>query len=197
MALRLPRLPKGVRIVDANGFVTDQFRLWWQRTCEAIEAEFGAIEAAEAAQAAADTAIAAAATAETAASDAQTSADSAADIAALTNSGVTGATLTGSDAGANATITISGHTRVYGNATSVSVTGGSVTGLAYSTLYYVYYDQASRAGGAVTYVATTSQTTAAQTGDRHLVGQCLTPAAAAPNTDGDYVAVAGIGNMYF
>jgi hypothetical protein len=38
--------------------------------------------------------------------------------------------LTASDAGTDATITIASHTRLYGDATSLSVTGGSITGLA-------------------------------------------------------------------
>jgi hypothetical protein len=110
--------------------------------------------------------------------------------AALTGSGVTGATITATDAGASATIAITAHTRVYG------VNAGSVTGQPYATLIYVYYDQASRAGGAVTFRATTSQSIGAQTGSRHLVGQVLTPAAAAAPTLGDYVGAPGFGGIY-
>lgn len=137
----------------------------------AIQEALGDVEAATvAAQDAADLAIAAAASADQAADDS-------AAATALQNSWVSGLTITATDAGADVTITISAHTRNYADGTSVAVTGGSLTGRAYSTLYYVYYDQASRAGGAVTYASTTSSTTAAQTGDRHTVGQVTTPAA--------------------
>ncbi len=221
-AFRLPRLPGNVRLVDKAGAALMVFIRWWQSVMEKIEAQEAsqddliqaladAVAAIADAQAAADAANAAAAAADAAASDAQTAADDAAaaaiaaDAAAaqaaadqsLASSGVTGATLTATDAGSNATVTISSHTRLYGDGTSVSVTGGSVTALAYSTLYFVYYDQASRAGGSVTYAATTSQTTAAQTGDRHLVGQVTTPAALGVDIGGFYVGVAGIGGIYF
>jgi hypothetical protein len=93
-------------------------------------------------------------------------------------------------------VTISAHTRVYGDGTSVAVNAGSVLAQPYSTLVYIYYDDAARTGGTVTYLATTSQATAAQTGDRHLVGQVMTPAAAAPPTDGDYVGAPGFGGIY-
>lgn len=203
MTLRLPRLMRGAQIVDPQtGRASDEFRLWWQRLAEQIEVEVGALTAAQAAQAAAVvaqaaavTAQSAATTAQTAADDAQTSADGANSVASLTNSGVTGCTITGADAGANVTVTISAHTRKYGDGTSVAVNGGTVTALAYTTTYFIYYDQASRLGGAVTYAATTSEATAAQTGDRHLVGMVVTPAAAAPNTDGDYVRVPGVGGI--
>ena len=206
---RLARLQRAVPIVDKNGLPTIEFQRWWQNFATQIEAELGALEAAQAAAASAAVAQTAAATAQTAASTAQTSANTANtaatnaqtsattanSVASLTNSGVAGCTITGADAGTNVTVTISAHTRVYGSGTSVAVNGGTVTALAYSTTYFIYYDQASRAGGAVTYAATTSEATAAQTGDRHLVGMVVTPAAAAPNTDGDYVRVPGVGGI--
>jgi len=114
---------------------------------------------------------------------------------ALTNSGVTGITISAVDAGSNCTISISNHTRVYGDGVSVSVTGGSITGLAYSTLYYVYYDQASRAGGTVTYVATVVKASAAQVNDRHLVGSVTTPAALGSAVTGKYVDLSGLGSL--
>ena len=126
----------------------------------------------------------------------ETATETATAVAALTNSGTTGLTITATDAGSNATITMSAHTRIYGDGTTKTVNGGAVTGLSYSTLYYIYYDDADRLGGAVTYQATTSQTTAAQTGSRHFVGQVTTPAAAGAPSDGDYVGAPGLGNLY-
>lgn len=196
---RLPRLNRGFSIADKAGSVSELFRRWWQSVVEKIETQEAAQDsmlsqiatilglttaldaAVTAAQDAADTATAAAAGANS--------------VASLTNSGVTGLTLSASDAGANATITISGHTRVYGDGTAVSVTGGTVTGQPYSTTVFIYYDQPSRLGGAVTFLATTSDTTAAQTGDRHLVGRVTTPAAAGAPNSGDGVQPPGIGNI--
>lgn len=199
MALKLPRLQVRTALVNPDGTPTRAFHQWWDKSAKAIEDAVAqlqdAIDAIVAAQDAADAANAAAAAADAAAAAAQDAADDAATASALGNSGVTGVTITGTDAGSNVTVSISAHTRVYGDGTSVSVNSGSVTALAYSTFYYIYYDQASRAGGAVTYQATTSQSTAAQTGDRHLVGSVTTPAAAAPPTDGGYVAPPGVGGI--
>jgi hypothetical protein len=64
----------------------------------------------------------------------------------------------------------------------VAVSGGTLTARAYSTDYFIYYDDPTRAGGAVTYQSTTSEATAAQIGDRHTVGEILTPAALAAAT---------------
>lgn len=202
MALVLPKLPRGVRLIDGNGAATAQFQQWWQAFAKAIEAQFGAVDAAIAAQDAADAANAAAAsataaatTAQTAATAAQTTADTVTADQNLINSYVTGLTLGATDAGASASISISAHTRVYGDGSSVSVNAGSFTGLAYSTTYYVYYDDITRAGGAVTYAQTTTAETAAQTGNRHLVGSVLTPAAAAGPTSGGGVLPPGIGDL--
>lgn len=194
MTLKLPRLSSNIPIFDrATGLPTLAFVRFWDEVATRIETETGALAAAEAANAAAlaadaaaASANAAAAVADAAASSAQTTADTVTAQASLNNSFATGMTLTATDAGANATITISGHTRYYGDGSNVSVTGSSVTGLSYSTKYYVYYDQASRAGGAVTYAATSTNATAFPTAgnpDRHYVGAVTTPAAAAgPNT---------------
>lgn len=202
MALRLPRLPRNVRLIDGNGFPTAAFQQWWQAFAVGIEGELGALEAADAATAAAVAANAAASAANAAAVSAngaavvaQGAADDAANANAIANSGVTGATITATDVGPDVTVSITAHTRVYGDNVSVSVNAGSVTALAYSTTYFIYYDQASRAGGAVTYQVTTVEANAAQLGDRHLVGRVLTPAALAGPETGDYVGLAGIGSL--
>lgn len=158
-----------------------------------IEAETGSLEAAAAAQAAATAANAAAATAQAAATTANSAATAAATATAadarflsISNSTTTGLTMTATDAGASASIAVSNHTRNYANGTSVAVTGtgGSpLTGLAYSTQYFLFYDQLSLAGGAVTYQTSltgpTAQTTAAggSAPNRHFVGSVVTPAA--------------------
>jgi len=198
MAIKLPRMQRLFPIVEQGGTPHPAFHQNWDTAMQTIEEALNSVIAAQAAADAANAAAAvadAAAAADAAAVAAQGAADDAAANSALANSGVTGATITAADAGADTSITISGHTRVYGDGTSVAVTGATLTGRAYSTFYYVYYDQPSRAGGAVTYQTTTSETTAAQTGDRHLVGSVTTPAAAAPDTDGNYVGAPGVGGI--
>lgn len=189
LTFRMDRLDRDVSIVDGQGNPTHQFQQKWQDTVQALVDSItllaDAVTAVEDAQTAADAANAAAAAADAAAVAAQAAADDVMADSALANSYVTGLTLTATDAGASATITISAHTRVYGDGTIVAVSGGSVTGLAYSTDYRVYYDDAARTGGAVTYAATTSVTTAAQLGDRHSVGAVTTPAAAAGPNNGN------------
>jgi hypothetical protein len=51
-------------------------------------------------------------------------------------------------------ITISNHTRRY-NDKDVAVTGATISGLTAQTSYWLYYTDADRAGGVVTYTATT------------------------------------------
>lgn len=193
--IRLDRLLKFENITNPDGSPSQDYQTKWQRVMENIEASVNAVidaqNAADAATAAAATANAAAGAANTAATTAagaaataNTAATAASSASALATSGTSGLTITATDIGASVTITISAHTRVYGDGTSVAVTGGTVTGLAYSTVYYIYYDQPSRAGGAVTYLSTTTQATAAQTADRHSLGAVTTPAAAAPPATG-------------
>lgn len=179
------RLSPGLRIVDANGAATKDFSLYDQRRCEAIESQLSALQSAvdaiTAAQAAATAAQAAADTANTAAAAANDAAVAVTAQATLGDSYATGLTIGATDAGSNATISISAHNRVYpqpdGSNVTVAVNSGTFTGKAYSTSFWIYYDDPTRAGGAVTYQATTTQSTAAQTGARHFVGAVTTPAA--------------------
>lgn len=180
-----------------------RFQFLWQRFCEKIEEAFDELAervtdiedllaATNAAQAAADAANAAAAAA-------QDTADNIEAAAELGDSYVSGITITATDAGANATVTISAHTRHYpqpdGTTVDVAVNGGSVTALAYSTTFFIFYDDAGRAGGAVTYQATSSESTAAQIGARHTVGAITTPAAAGADTGGAYTRPPGPGQI--
>lgn len=187
--VRLPRLPIGW---DKQ---PQLFERYWDEAMTGIEYNFDQILAIPGLQDAIDSANAAAAAAQTAADNAQSVADEGAAANKITNSYVSGLTLGATDAGTSTTITISSHTRIYGDATSVSVTGGSLTGLAYDTFYYIYYDQSSFAGGAVTYIATTSSTIAAQTGNRHVVGGVSTPLSGDPPEVGDPVRPPGSGTL--
>jgi hypothetical protein len=188
MALKLPRLSAGGAIVDGQGRPTAAFLSWWAQFADRIETEVGALAAAQAAQDAAAAANSAAAAANAAAGAAQGVADGLAALAALQASFVSaGTTLTGSDDGTSARASVSAHTRLYGDGSTVAVAGGSVGGLGFSANAYLYYDQASRAGGAVAYAATSdfaaAQPTATQP-DRHYVGVVTLPADGGADTAG-------------
>lgn len=184
MALKLPPLNAQVPIVDGQGRPTSQFMQFWQRFSGAIETEVGALQAAQLAEAAAATANAAAASANAAAAAAQTAADTTAEAAALANSFTSGLTISATDAGASATITISAHTRNYGDGATAAISGGSLTGLAYSTKYWIYYDAAIGTTGSVTYIASTSIQGNGTAPNRHFVGAVETPAALGGPVDG-------------
>lgn len=107
---------------------------------------------------------------------------------ALSASFPSGLTISAVDVGGgtSSTINISAHSRTYATTppTTVAVNAGSITMLAPNTRYFIYYDQASRLGGAVAYVETTTQADVAQVGDRHSVGVITTPVASGGPTAG-------------
>jgi hypothetical protein len=108
------------------------------------------------------------------------------NTALISLSYVVGLAVTGHDAGSDASITIPTHDRIYSDK-SVSVTGDTITGLAFATTYYIYYDDASRVGGAVTFETTTVQTDSVASttnDDRHFVATITTPADGAGDTIG-------------
>lgn len=85
--------------------------------------------------------------------------------------------LSAADVGATATITVAAHNVQFGSVVGlVSYNTGSITGLAFSTLYYVYADDPNYAGGAVTYLATTNANTATANDGRYYLGKVTTPA---------------------
>lgn len=192
MALRLPRFDRSIPIVNDNKTPTLPFHQWWDRCLKKIEEAINGIQAA---LLAAGIALDAAEVAQAAADAANAAAESVGEVSKLSGSGVTGMTFTASDVGSNVTVTVSAHTRAYSDGTSVAVNGGSIAALAYSTTYYVYYNDPTFAGGAVTYLSTTVQTDAIQTGDRHLVGQVTTPAAGQPDKPGLQPQPPGFGNL--
>jgi len=102
--------------------------------------------------------------------------------------------LTATDAGSSATVNIASFTQRTSSKGDVSVNSGSVTALSYSTLYFLYYDDPTLAGGAVTYAATTTKTTAINGAGRFFVGSITTPAATAPDTAGNNDG--GVGAQY-
>lgn len=93
--------------------------------------------------------------------------------------------VTAEDAGSDATVEIAAHSVQFGFG-SLPYGAGSITGLDYSTLYYIYADDPSYAGGAVTYLATTNANLVTAGNGRYYVGKVTTPAAAAPPTGGGW-----------
>lgn len=78
---------------------------------------------------------------------------------------------------ATADIAVSAHT-LHTDFGNIAYNSGTVLGLTLNTSYYVYTDDPNYAGGAVTYVATTSRPNVAANTGRYLVGVITTPAAA-------------------
>jgi hypothetical protein len=177
----LPRLPQ-----TAPSHA--ELQVWWQQVVEAIEAEFGSLSVATAAATAAANAATAAATAQTAATDA------ARELARLNSYPDPTNVLTAADVGADATITIAAHNRIYPVQGSIdvpdlAVAGGTITGRAFSTQYSVYYDDTTLADTTPTYqaVLTASAHATSQPGaaaGRHFVGVITTPADGAGGTGG-------------
>lgn len=179
-----------ISIVDEKGRMSMQFQIFLQNLIKQLKGKFGELDAALLEQALIDVAEAtvvaqgAADAANGAAATAQGAAETAAATQALASSGTTDLTLTAADVGANVTITISSHNRVYGDGTTVAVNGASLTGRAYNTTYYIYYSDPARTGGTVTYQTSTDPNDAIQTGNIHSVGEVLTPIAADPPQNG-------------
>ena len=157
MAFALPRLP-------VSGASAAEMQIWWQQVVEAIEAQ-------ENSQ---NTLIA-----DLAATQADLT-NAIRDIARLSSYTAPTNVLTAADVGTDCTVTIAAHTRIYPGSfvADLAVGGGSVTGLSFSTAYYIYYDDTTLAVTAPAYQATTNAATA-QVGaadGRHFVGVVTTPA---------------------
>jgi hypothetical protein len=93
--------------------------------------------------------------------------------------------LSATDAGSSATITVASFTMNVAGVGAVSVNGGSLTGLSYGTVYYIYYADPAIAGGSVTFQATTTKSSAISSGVDFFVGSILTPVSGGANTIGN------------
>lgn len=177
-SVKLDRLMRANSIVDGQGLPTMQFQALWQRFAETIEQAFAddqsQIDALDVIVAQLQALINAQAA--TSAQVATVQSD-----LALVNSktnpvdGLLSATSAG-------VINISAHTREYADGTSVAVNSGSISGFSEGQFVRVYYDDAARAGGAVSYQGTTEEIT--QTGARHVIGGVTIPAAGQPPVEG-------------
>lgn len=76
--------------------------------------------------------------------------------------------------GGHTTINIAAHSVQFGFGT-VAYNSGSITGLSYVTVYYVYVDDPEYAGGAVTYLATTNANLVTAGNGRYYIGKVTTP----------------------
>lgn len=181
--VRLPRLP-------VNWKEQPQlFERYWDEAMTQLETTLNAIleipelqTAIQQAKAAADNANAAAATAQDAADSAQGAADATAADTSLVNSYVANFTAPVLSATSLGVVTIANHERVYGDSTlnpTVPVTGGSLpTSAATGDAVRIFYDDASRSGGAVTYQFSIDPAPPpVQSGNRHSVGVVTIPAA--------------------
>lgn len=177
----LPNLDSRQPIVDGAGLPTLPFHIWWQEFVKSQNSVNTELLAQLALLTGVDSSV--------------SSILAAAEEGIIVTSGTLACSITATDLGANARISVSAHTRVYGNGDSVVVSGGTISGLAYNTEYFIYYDQGSREGGEVPYLATTTKSVATQVNGRHLVGKVTTPTAAAPDTTGVAIEPPGFSNL--
>lgn len=174
MTHAIPKLRRDVKITE-NGFPSFSYHRWWDELARNLDGTLDDIEEAVTQLQMAFEAIE----------------DSLKETARISSYPAPTVVLTAADVGADATITIADHTRVYPlkgplQIEDVDVIGGTITGLAFSTTYYVYYDDETLTDTTPTYVATTSLQDA-QVGaasGRHFVGRITTPADGAGNTTG-------------
>lgn len=173
--IRLDRLMRGDQIQGSDG-VSQRFQRLWQETVEKIERAFEYVNSVNVTQQATLDALTAA---QALAASAKQQAEATDSNLALVNSKTTpiDGLLTATSDGV---ITISAHTRDYADGTSVSVNAGSVTNT--GPFVRVYYMDAARVGGAVTYLATTDEIT--QTGNVHVIGGVTIPAIGDPPSSG-------------
>lgn len=104
----------------------------------------------------------------------------------IANSYPIGISIISADDSGSAAITTSDHTRVYQDG-NVAIEGATLTGMMNSTVYYLFYDDADRLGGAVAIQTTTvfaDAFTSAEHPARHYVGAVTTAATGGDNTGG-------------
>jgi hypothetical protein len=168
MTLRIPRLSSAIQMVDKEGRPSKDFLTSYHNALASLA---GAINGVLEAQATADA--------------------SASENARINSYTAPTNVLSAADVGSDATITIAAHTRVYPVQGSIdipdlAVAGGTITGLGFTTDYYVYYDDTTLADTTPTYQATIDSAEAQVGGaaGRHFVGYIATPANGGGGTSG-------------
>lgn len=189
--IKLPRLPVGYEKVPGL------FPRYWDQAMTNIEKAVNEVLAIPEIKAAIVAANAAAANANAAAAAAKSTADKQAAESSLVSSYISPNSFTGDliTVSSTGSVTVKTHTRIYGNPTlnpSVTVTGStfSVTGVVAGDIIRVYYNDPTRAGGAVTYITTVDPAAPlAQSGDTHSVGAVSVPGTG--TTPGKYIKPPG------
>lgn len=102
--------------------------------------------------------------------------------------------LTASDAGGSTTISVASHSVQFGFGV-VTYNSGSITGLLHATAYFVYADDPSYEGGAVTYLATTNANLVTGGNGRYYVGKITTPGGGGGPTGGGWGGGGGGGGF--
>lgn len=184
--VRLDRLNRTDRIATAEGMVDFQMQQRWQSSMEAIEQTFAAIGEVVTNNAAfidgLKQAQAAAASAQAAADKAAQQAQQQADLQRVRDSYSDANVLSASNVAGECTVSVAAHQRHYLDPdVSVTLSGGSVGGLAAGQLYFVYYDDLTLSGGAVEFKVTIDNAKAVASLSnpyRHAVGSIKTPDAA-------------------
>lgn len=180
----LDRLQRLVKYFNPDGTATPKMVLDWQNTMEAIEAALAGLTGQVTDLTAIVNRLAAAEALAAAAND---TANASANNISITNSYTDPVSVL--TASSDGVITIAAHTRIYGDGVSVAVNGGSVSGFAQGAYVSVFYDDAARQGGAVSYQGTTDLV--AQSGSTHSVGQISIPYAGSPPSSGGGVSPPG------
>jgi hypothetical protein len=165
-------------VVDEKGRPTGFFLRFLNGAIRSLQNGLNGILAAQAAAAAAN---AAAATANAAATNANNAVTASKFEMSLVNSFPTGFVAPLISADETGSVTVANHSRQYGDTAlnpTVAVTGAVLAlAAAADSVVRIYYDQASRAGGAVTYAFTVDPAPPpVQSGNRHSVGAVTVPA---------------------
>lgn len=174
---KLDRIRRQEELIKPDRTAATRLQRIWQRSMEAIEQAFAGQQS-QITDLSTIVARLEAAEAQAAAAQAQAASTAAADALAKSFPSPTDV-LSANSAG---TITITAHTRVYGDGASVAVNGGSLSGWTQGQFVQVYYDDAGRAGGTVSYQGTVD--VIAQAGARHIVGGVAIPLAGEVPVDG-------------
>lgn len=93
--------------------------------------------------------------------------------------------LTATDAGSTATVNIASFAMRVAGLDNISLNSGSITGLDFSTLYYIYHADPTYEGGAVTYLSSTTKEDSLADLGYFFDGSIMTPANGAPDTIGN------------
>jgi hypothetical protein len=106
--------------------------------------------------------------------------------------------LTTVDVGATETVNVAAFTMRTSSKGDISINSGAITGLFHGDLYYIYYDDPTLAGGAVTFNATGSKEAAIGAPGRFFVGSIVTAVGGGTvgNNDGGVGAQAGSSSIF-